>query len=331
MKKINQVKGLSGICNLGNTCYMNSALQIILGIDELNQYLETMKTGRDNENAIILKEWVDLYKIMSSDNVIVKPDRFLKYLQKVSQIKNNDLFSGFDQNDSTEFFHFFIDCIHESIKNIDENITYSNVEKSKDFRKYLQDIMHQNMSIIQKLFSGYVEVTYNYNNKPISKQYEHFFMIHVPLSEMDASTLSECMSKYFVDEELCGDNAYFYEKEDKKVDVIKKTQIIHAPEILIIHLKRWNFMNLRKNQKRVSFENNIDISDYCIDKFKGDTQYDLFGVINHTGNVFGGHYYSHVKKEDGNWYLFNDQQIKRVSFKEIVTNKSYCLFYRKIK
>ena len=90
-------------------------------------------------------------------------------------------------------------------------------------------------------------------------------------------------------------------------------------------------MNLRKNQKRVSFESTIDIREYCIDGFNDSTNYELFGVINHTGNVFGGHYYSHVKKKDGNWYLFNDQQIKRVSFKEIVTNKSYCLFYRKIK
>lgn len=331
MKNDNSIKGLSGICNLGNTCYMNSALQIVLGINELNEYLANIKNGRDNENTIILKEWVDLYIIMSNDNVIVKPDRFLKYLQKVSQIKNNELFSGFDQNDSTEFFHFFIDCIHESIKNLDSDISYDNIEKSKDFRKYLQGVVKENMSIIQKMFSGYVEVTYNYNNKPISKQFEHFFMIHVPLSEIDASTIDECMSKYFVDEELCGDNAYFYEKEDKKVDVIKKTKIIHAPEILIVHLKRWNYINLRKNQKRVSFENNFDISDYCIDNFKGNTKYELFGVINHTGNVFGGHYYSHVKKNDNNWYLFNDQQIKRVAFKEIVTNKSYCLFYKKIK
>ena len=251
MKNNNSVKGLSGICNLGNTCYMNSALQIVLGIDDLNKYLSNIKIGRDNENTIILKEWVDLYNIMSSDNVIVKPDRFLKYLQKVSQIKNNECFSGFDQNDSTEFFHFFIDCIHESVKNLDKGISYENIEKSKDFRKYLQEGVNENMSIIQKMFSGHVEVTSNYNNKSISKQYEHFFMIHVPLSEIDASTIDECMSKYFSDEELCDDNAYFI-RRNKKVDVIKKTKLIHT-EILIIHLKRWNYVNLRKKSKKSIF------------------------------------------------------------------------------
>ena len=87
MKSNNSIKGLSGICNLGNTCYMNSALQIVLGINELNEYLVNIKTGRDNENTIILKEWVDLYNIMSSDNVIVKPDGFLKYLQRFLKLR----------------------------------------------------------------------------------------------------------------------------------------------------------------------------------------------------------------------------------------------------
>lgn len=324
-------KGLSAICNLGNTCYMNSALQIVFGIDSLNDYLKQVQKGRDNENTIILTEWLDLYGVMSNDNVVVQPVRFLKKLQKVAQIKNNELFMGFDQNDATEFFHFFIDCLHESVKNIDKSMKYNNVQKSRAFGKYISNIEKHNMSIIQKLFSGYVEVSYNYNNKAISQQYEHFFTIHVPLSQMDASTLEECICNYFNDEELSGDNAYYFEKENKKVDVIKKSKIIHLPEILTIHLKRWNYMNLRKNKKRVVFQECIDMKQYCIDKHIGNSTYELFGVINHTGNVFGGHYYSHVKKSDKNWYLFNDTQIKRVSSKEIVTDKSYCLFYRKIK
>jgi ubiquitin C-terminal hydrolase len=324
-------KGLSGICNLGNTCYMNSALQVILGIDDLNHYLKQIKHGRDNENTIILKEWINLYDLMSSDNVIVKPDRFLKYLQRVSKIKNNELFSGFDQNDASEFFHFFIDCLHESIKNLDNEIKYDNVYKSKKFSKYINDIEKDNMSIIQKLFSGYIEVSYNYKKLRVSQQFEHFYMLSVPINDKNTVNIYDCLDQYFSDEELCGDNAYFYEKENRKVDVSKKTKIIYTPDVLTIHLKRWNLLNLRKNKKKIVFNENLNVSKYCVDDIKGSTSYKLFGVVNHTGNIFGGHYYSHVKKSDGQWYLFNDQQIKRVSPIEIVSDKSYCLFYRKIK
>ena len=32
-------RGLTGLCNLGNTCYINSCMQILSNIHELNEYL----------------------------------------------------------------------------------------------------------------------------------------------------------------------------------------------------------------------------------------------------------------------------------------------------
>jgi ubiquitin carboxyl-terminal hydrolase 8 len=59
------------------------------------------------------------------------------------------------------------------------------------------------------------------------------------------------------------------------------------------------------------------------------TQYELFGIINHQGNMFGGHYFSYIKKND--WYSFDDTTITKIDTKAINDNKNYCLFYRKIK
>jgi ubiquitin C-terminal hydrolase len=58
-----------------------------------------------------------------------------------------------------------------------------------------------------------------------------------------------------------------------------------------------------------------------------NNQYELFGIINHEGNVFGGHYYSYIKKN--NWFVFDDNTISQVQ--DIISDKNYCLFYRKIK
>ena len=55
--------------------------------------------------------------------------------------------------------------------------------------------------------------------------------------------------------------------------------------------------------------------------------YELFGIINHEGNVLGGHYYSYIKKNK--WFVFDDNTISQVQ--DIVSDKNYCLFYRKIK
>jgi ubiquitin C-terminal hydrolase len=45
------------------------------------------------------------------------------------------------------------------------------------------------------------------------------------------------------------------------------------------------------------------------------------------GNIFGGHYTSYVKKQ-GVWYHINDEKVS-VLKENVISPKSYCLFYRK--
>ena len=320
--------GISGLCNLGNTCYLNSALIVLLNIDELNTYLLSLSSFRRNADSILLKEWMNLYKIMINDNVIVQPTRFVDYVQSVSKHKENDLFTGFDQNDSVEFFHFLIDCFHESTKGIDAEMKFENIPK--DIKKFISKrYPTKEMSIVQKVFCGFEKADYIYGNESVSHQFEHFFMIHIPLYQMNLGTIEECLDNYYKDEELKGDNAYFYEKENKKVDVVRRLQIAKCPEILIIHLKRWNPLNMRKVRKKVMFDlDELDLSKYTTSS--EDSKYKLFGIINHSGNIFGGHYYTYIKRNK-QWLCFNDENIRKIDKKQVISDKNYCLFYRKIK
>ena len=47
------------------------------------------------------------------------------------------------------------------------------------------------------------------------------------------------------------------------------------------------------------------------------------------GNLQGGHYSSNILNANGNWYNFNDTFITPVSEDKIITQHTYCLFYRK--
>jgi len=60
---------------------------------------------------------------------------------------------------------------------------------------------------------------------------------------------------------------------------------------------------------------------------KDNANYELFGVINHEGNPYGGHYFSFVKR-DNQWFMFNDNQIQKID--TFIHPSNYCLFYRKI-
>jgi len=68
------------------------------------------------------------------------------------------------------------------------------------------------------------------------------------------------------------------------------------------------------------------LNDKIKDKFK--TEYNLMGIVNHTGNVFGGHYFSYIKNFNDKWYEFNDTKVSEISINKLVGNKNYCLIYR---
>ena len=112
-------KGMTGIENLGNTCFLNSCMQVLNHSYELNHFLDSEKHEKflkpNSPDSEILTEWNDLRKVMWSGNGVVTPKKFVFNIQRVASIKNKDIFTGYAQNDMPEFLLFMIDCMHNSI------------------------------------------------------------------------------------------------------------------------------------------------------------------------------------------------------------------------
>ena len=111
-------RGLTGLSNLGNTCFMNSALQCLSHCYEFTDFLEsTSYRGRVNKTpeTLVLIEWNRLRKLMWSENCTVSPGGFLSSVQKVARSRDKVLFTGSAQNDLPEFLIFLIGCFHQAI------------------------------------------------------------------------------------------------------------------------------------------------------------------------------------------------------------------------
>jgi ubiquitin C-terminal hydrolase len=314
--------GFSGLANLGNTCYINSVLQVMSTIDELNNYIEQNSDYDESMmDYIMTKEWIDLKKLMWSKNACISPGRFIQLNQYIFKYKKKEEFINHSQGDANEYLLFFLECIHNSYnkrdKQLQKNITH----------KYLEEYYKKDHSIISQLCLILCEYNYlNEKDKTIeTSKIEPQWTLELSIPKKNDVTILDCFEHTFSNEILKDDNAWFNDKKNMKINVIKTMKICKSPAILIIHLKRWN--HIQKNDKLVHLEESLDITSYSKDT---NNKYELFGLINHEGNLFGGHYYSFVKKYN-KWYLFNDKQIKDISFKSIIFQKNYCLFYRKIK
>ena len=332
-------KGLSGLANLGNTCYMNSCIHVLSHCYELDILLKDIdiKNRLNNKiDSILLLEWKKLRELIWSKNCTIAPYGFLKAVQKVSELKENTLFNKLDQNDLEEFLIFLIDSFHNSLKktvniNILGIVVNDKDKLAKICYKMIKDNYSKDYSEILNIFNG-ISVTQikNMDNELLSCVPEMFSVLNLPIVNKNNVTIFDCLDMYCNNELLEGENAWYNEKTNEKESVNKSIIFWSLPEILIIDFKRYTYDEKKITTYIDTPIDNIDLSKYVY-SYDKENKYQLFAICNHIGNIYGGHYYAYIKNANNKWYEFNDTSVKEISENNIVTRNGYCFFYRKIK
>jgi ubiquitin carboxyl-terminal hydrolase 8 len=334
-------KGITGLANIGNTCYINSCMQIISHTYELNDFLETgsyKKRINKIADSVVLVEWDKLREMMWSSNCTIAPWGFVKGIQKVALLKDRELFTGNAQNDVQEYLLFIIDCFHNSIRReVEMEITGDVINKTDKLAKVcyemMRDMYKKDYSEILNIFYGIhvSQISSLDKNECLSLRPEPFSVLSLSIAQVRNPTIFDCLDLYCKKETLEGENAWFNEDLNRHQNVSRGIIFWSLPNILIIDLKRWSYDG-RKNGVSVSVElSNIDFSDYVKGYNSCSYIYDLYGVANHSGGSAGGHYTASIKNANGKWYEFNDTFVKEINGNNIVSSKSYCFFFRKKK
>jgi ubiquitin C-terminal hydrolase len=351
-------KGITGLMNLGNTCFVNSCLQALSHTYELNRFLNDEKYKKrltKKPDAVLLSEWDKLRRLMWSENCIVSPGGFMASMKQIARLKNQELFTQNSQNDVQEFLVFMLDSFHMALsREVNMTITGSmNNDKdiigrkcyemmkhmySKNYSEMLNLFYGIQMSVITEIGSGGVS-----NDTILSISPEPFSIISlsIPIVEIPGTgktripTLFDCFSHYCAGEVMEGDNAWFNETTGKYQNVKRGMMYWSLPNIMIIDLKRVQYTE--KGPVKISIPVEIPLRDLDLSSFVNGYKresyiYELYAVCNHHGNFSkNGHYTATICGANNIWYMFNDENVKQVEMKTdaITSNLPYCLFYRK--
>lgn len=339
-------KGLTGLTNCGNTCYLNTCLQILAHTYELNDILDNGRYRsflKKTPEGVLLNEWDELRKLMWSENCVVTPGRFLRVVQSVAASKERHIFTGYSQNDMSEFLLFVMECFHEGLsREVTMNVKGKAITEKDKLAKKCYERM---ISLYQKSYSEFLELFFGIqvwttrvvkNGIPQEPDIENmnpdpFMSLDMWLTpQSTAISMATCLSKNLEPERIEG----FVDAEGNPKERILRFWSL--PRVLMVNIKRYTPTG-QKIRTPVTPDYEIDLSSYVIgyDSSRGVRhEYELFGAAVHSGGgIHGGHYYALIKTSNGKWYEFNDSRVIEIQADSPVLNTrlgdASCCFYRK--
>lgn len=335
---------LTGLNNLGNTCFMNSILQCLISTKTLSDYFLSGRYVSDinpvnplgmggelaMEYAFIVQcLWKGTYKSIA-------PRDFKSTISKFAP-----QFSGSQQHDSQEFLAFLLDGLHEDLNKVIKKeyiVEPSNDGVPDDQASMISWNIHLrlNDSIIVNMLQGQFKSTLNCLHCSYqSVTFEAFMYLSVPIPPkiFGKCSLLDCIKEFSKLEKVSGVNSWYCKKCKTHRDAAKRIDIWRLPPILLIHIKRFAFSGSIKKK----MDTNIDfpLDSLNLTKFVSSSQkpreYQLYAVSNHSGSIDSGHYTAYVRNSMTKTFLkFDDSQVLDMASFSVQSANGYVLFYTSI-
>ncbi|CAL9695704.1 unnamed protein product [Knipowitschia caucasica] len=309
------ISGFVGLKNGGATCYMNAVFQQLYMQPGLPEAFLSIEDDTDQPEESVFYQVQSLFgHLMESKLQYYIPENFWK----IFKMWNKELYVR-EQQDAYEFFTSLVDQLDEHLKKMGREQIFKNT-----FQGIFSD---------QKICK---DCPHRYERE------ETFMALNLGVTSCQSLEIS--LDQFVRGEVLEGSNAYYCEKCKDKRTTVKRTCIKSLPSVLCIHLMRfgfdWESGRSIKYDEQIRFPWVLNMEPYTVSGMarqdcsgegvegKGDLasgssprkkvtiseNYELVGVVVHSGQAHAGHYYSFIKDRRGGargrWYKFNDNVVE---------------------
>jgi ubiquitin C-terminal hydrolase len=335
--------GYIGLKNLGCTCYMNSLLQVLFMTPAIREHL----LNELQFDAVPLNEIQNHVAFQ-----LKKLFHALQYSQKKFVIPSDWAFAFKDdtgihpmnvmvQQDAQEFLQQLAERFEQCVRPKGSTLVASPSGNSASNTQ--KDILHKTFGgqLCNQMFLTDPSVANGSAKREIREQNESFVCMSVAVKGCDS--LEKSLAKFVEGEQIAG---YQWQEGMPRANITKRQCVARVSDMLIFHLKRFelNFDTFRREKVNDAFSfpqrlNMYPYTKYGLERAEGtaaaavgaervegalteeDCEFELTGVVVHTGTAESGHYYAYIREpaqpgepaDKQRWLEFNDTEVSPFS------------------
>ncbi|KAM6150114.1 ubiquitin carboxyl-terminal hydrolase 17-like protein 6 [Erethizon dorsatum] len=284
----------AGLWNMGNTCYVNAALQCLTYTPPLANYMLALEHRPPCPSPRICT-WCAMQRHVT--RALRHPGRVIQPLHALLTSFHRE-----KQEDAHEFLMFIVGAMQ---------------------KVHLQE----DRGLVHQIFGGYWRSQIKcLHCGSTSDTFDPY--LDISLDIRAAQSVKQALTQSIEPEELSGENAYHCSVCLQKMPASKTLSLHTSSKVLIFLLKRFSDVTGEKIAKHVQYSEWLDMQPYMSEQNRGPALYTLYAVLVHAGlTSHHGHYFSYIKAGNGHWYKMNDSKVTGSDRNSALAQEAYVLFY----
>jgi ubiquitin C-terminal hydrolase len=278
-----------GLPNTGNTCYANSATQLLYAIKEIREAIMNSLSEH-----LLVKAYQEIFEALRSSRRISGDRLGTLWERSVFPSMNaisSEKFAIGNQSDAHEFIMKIFDVLDGDRSHISKSRRGADDQVTKCFRFKICNVFREKSNLS------------NYKN--VEPQFPGLMLEIEP--EVGGSGLTQALEKIGAREELpC-------EVNGRKVDAVMYGCIKDPPPVLLIHIKRLTniFGAMKKIDRPMAVPIDLNLPPTIVFDSKS-VRCRLIGGVVHFGDAGGGHYIAYIRTKGG-FFEFNDSIVRKLT------------------